>query len=155
MSIDLTFVPHTNFMQRMLVGVGQHFQKRAAGWFLGVAMVCFATLLWKHPEMLDRPFYGHLARLGSSGQLVVLCYAIGITRLIALFVNGSFRGLKITPYLRAATAVASALIWLQFALAAVIDIHPSIGMIIYPMLTVFDCYNTGSAAMDIGKPNEE
>lgn len=112
---------------RVVRGVTDHFPGRVSDWFL-------ASILTN-------------VGFDSHGFWSVLCLSIGLTRLIALTINGTFPKLRWSPHVRFVMAILSGCVWVQLALGA--------DPMLYRYLLLFDIYNTHLAAAEAGRGEHE
>lgn len=123
-----------------------HFRVRALEWLLAGIMCTWAVILAQPEQSFGSAPFTALARIAPESVWVVICAAIGTSRLAALYVNGAWIP---SPWVRLVTALASALFWLQVVLgmagpAGIV----STGLAVYPWLLACDLYSMGRAAQD-------
>jgi hypothetical protein len=124
-----------------------HFRVRALEWLLAGVMVTWAVILFQPGDSFANPNYNAIARLADEQLVAWACLAIGVSRLVALYVNGAWVP---SPWVRLFTALISAVFWLQIALgvAASGSAIPATALAIYPWFVLCDIYSVWRAARD-------
>jgi hypothetical protein len=106
----------TMLIARVSRGVTAHFVTRLHEWIFAAMFVGMGTQLLRKEITFNLPIYQVMARYGSEDVWGVVMVAVGVSRFIALTINGTFpRFHTITPLFRSVMAVMSAGVW--FALA--------------------------------------
>jgi hypothetical protein len=75
---------------------------------------------------------------------------IGVTRVGALMINGTFPQFRWSPHLRLVMAGLSCFIWFQITLGLLVNDEPTAMVAVYPQLFLFDLYNLFLAASETG-----
>ncbi len=137
---------------RIWYGVADHFAARVADWFLATMVLSMGILFFRRDGIFGSfpEFYLPLSRLASQHVWAWACTIIGGTRLIALFINGTFPYFRWSPHLRFVMAVMSAVIWLQVALGLMMSGVAVLGAALVPYLALFDLYNAFLSASEAG-----
>ena len=137
---------------RVVRGARHRFALRVPDWFSGSVILSFGLCLVHWPEMFVtfHAFYALLDEIGSAQTWGVVCVTIGVLRLIALTVNGTFPKFRWSPHIRFVMAMASAFVWFQITLALIVSHMATTGLAVYPHLFLFDLYNVFLAASEAG-----
>lgn len=95
----------------MSSGPGQHCRYRRTEWYMAVAMLLTGSELvtWDH-VIASGKLQFMLDVLGSA-SFTAFYLLFGMTRLVALYLNGQSR--RVTAYVRAVCALAGAFAWFQ------------------------------------------
>lgn len=124
----------------------QTFPLRIAEWLMAAVILSWGLVLIQPDDVFGRN--PALARLGEYFPQIVWAYAcliIGITRLLALGINGAWRN---SPHLRAACAFVSCFLWLQISLGVIQVGITNTGVAVYPWFMLLDIYCVFRAAVD-------
>lgn len=114
-------------------------------WSMTVPMLALSVLSFIWPLTLRGSAFRWILAVGSPPLIEVTMFTISWAALIGLLLNGhAVRGIRLGPIIRSATAVARAVIWVQFALAlfrlSIIQGYPSPGLPFWLMFTVTELY---------------
>ena len=130
-----------------------HFRLRQSSWYMagvnfgiGIAMVVNPGMLTDNPGASI--YFAHLVEWVSPAAWRNLFLFIGIARLGALYVNGTFRSIWWTPHVRLAASCLSFLIWVQFATSLIMSGIVSIGTVLYSMTAMIELFNIAVAATE-------
>lgn len=137
-------------VRRMVVDLGRHFAVRASEWALaGMAAGYGVALLWPGDTFGLSPAYSFMGALATEETWGLAALTIGLIRLVALFVNGTYRR---SPYIRAGTAFLCVGLWTAIALGlSAGDAHaPAPELVVYPVLTALDVWNVYRSMRDGG-----
>lgn len=101
---------------RVAKGITEHFPARASEWGFAVLLIWLGDLFLRSPGMFESsPNYDGLARLASNEAVWgVVSIAVGLVRLAALVVNGTFANSwygRWSPYVRGICAFLSFGVW--------------------------------------------
>lgn len=89
-------------------------------WIVTISMLWLATDTFISPHTLRASAFQWIVSVMSPAFVEIFLFLIGWTRLIGLLLNGhTFRGYRIGPVIRSATAILSAIMWVQFDLALI------------------------------------
>lgn len=143
---------------RVARGVHHHFPERVVEWGLAVILVNWGMILMRRDDVIapDGPL-GNILKLAPEDTWGIIATAIGLLRLVALVLNGSFYKtplIKYAPYGRLAGAFTSCFVWMQTTLALVKYGDISLGLSIYPVFLVWDMFivfHTARDTIDTGK----
>lgn len=114
-------------------------------WAMTLPMLTLSIMTFFWPLTLRGSAFRWVITVLSAPIIETLMFAIGWTALIGLLLNGhKFRGRRLGPAIRAATAVARAVIWVQFALAllrlSILQGYPSPGVPFWMMFVIAEIY---------------
>jgi len=139
------------FVMRLAKGAAHNFAIRVSDWFASWVMLTFGFVVMLYPRVFDgNPWYGLLENLAPPATWGLVCWAIGMARVGALTVNGTFPSFRWSPHLRFMMAMTSCFVWFQITLGLIIAQLPTIGIAVFPHLFVFDLYNVFLAASEAG-----
>lgn len=142
-------------LMRTVSGVSTHFPARAGEWWCA-AMLTDWGLRVAQPDTIfgSSASFSAMERLFSEQTWGVLAIVIGVTRLIALVINGTFSNhlwySRRSPHIRSAMAFLSVFVWALIALSLWRSGLNTTGLSIYPYLAAFDIYNAVRAGRDAG-----
>ncbi len=89
-------------------------------WVITIAMLWLAVALFVSPDMLRASAFHWIVQVMPSDVIRLILFLIGWVRLIGLLLNGhTFRGMRLGPLMRSATAIACAVLWVQFDFALI------------------------------------
>ena len=87
-------------------------------WVVTVAMLCLAAETVGWPETLKASAFKWIALVMPGHFAEAFLFCVGWVRLIGLLLNGhQIAGIRIGPILRSVTAIACAVMWVQFVTA--------------------------------------
>lgn len=133
----------------MLVKFNHKFTARATEWLFAVFLVGWCLVLFAFPNMFSSPnTFAQFAMLDRMFGQVAVAFAtgaMGISRLIALWINGRSTG---TPFIRMTMAFFSCFFWWQISLGLFLSGVPTTGWAIYPAILLFEMINVLRAASD-------
>lgn len=133
----------------MLVRFNHKFTSRATEWLFAVFLVGWCVMLFAFPSMFDAPGtsaqFAMLDRMFGQVAVAFSCGAMGIVRLVALWINGRSSG---TPFIRMAMAFFSCFFWWQISLGLFLSGVPTTGWAMYPAILLFEMVNVLRAASD-------
>jgi hypothetical protein len=128
-----------------------HFRHRVLEWALGaITLTVGMTLLHEYPT-LDQPALSEMARIASEEFWAWAMILIGLARLGALWINGAWRR---SPWIRAATALMCAVVWLQITLGLLNVQMVTLGIAIFPWFLVAEGYSVWRAMSDARDASE-
>lgn len=132
-------------------GAAHHFALRVSDWFAASVMLSFGMALLAWPSILHTfAYYALLSRILEDYLWGYVCLAIGVGRIAALTINGTFPLLRWSPQFRLAMASLSSFIWFQITLGLLVNGQPTAMIAVYPQLFLFDMYNVFLAASEAG-----
>lgn len=125
-----------------------HLQTRFAEWQNGMILFSWGLYVSLNPYLFLTPpnnQWGTLLMYGPQSMWGAVGTIVGGIRLGALYVNGRR---KITPSIRLAMSVLSALVMGQLVLGLLRSGMPSTGLCVYPFLLLGDIYSAYRAGAD-------
>lgn len=143
-------------VRSVVTGVKQHFAIRLSEWMMLLpAFGMFIALRYIQPDMFNQSkSFADLQRWADEQTWATLVLFVGVVRLGALVVNGTFDTFRWSPHIRATAAIFGFLFWLQFVVGiynAYITVNASIsGVFAYGTLMVYEIANIYRSARDIG-----
>lgn len=146
-------------MARLLMetveGVRNHFPNRAGEWFCAAVLTDWGIRVAMPARMFEASLsLRHLESIFAEHVWGFLAIAIGVSRLIALTINGSFAHKlwysRRSPHIRAAMAFLSIGIWSLITIGLWRSGVNTTGLSIYPYIAIFDIYNAIRAGRDAG-----
>ncbi len=100
---------------RVARGITEHFPARASEWGCAGLLIWLGSMFSRWPDIFDGSLsYGGLARLADEAVWGAVCVVIGVLRLAALVINGTFASSwygRWSPHVRGACAFASCGVW--------------------------------------------
>lgn len=122
-----------------------HFRVRALEWLLAGVLLTWGVILAQPYHTLTEAQYSPLLNLAPESVWTFGCFAVAISRLMALYVNGAWVP---SPWVRLLTALISAVFWLQVVLSLATTGTVTTGLAVYPWFLLCDLYSVGRAAQD-------
>jgi ABC-type glycerol-3-phosphate transport system permease component len=126
---------------------------RVLEWTTSLILFLFGTSLLMPGDTLSLPSYQPFQQMGLSDiSLAVILIAVGLSRMVALYINGSWRQ---TPKIRMVGAVLGATIFVaiggSFIVPALLyKAIPTTAATTYLVLCVADIYSANRAGQDAG-----
>ncbi|PZU95589.1 MAG: hypothetical protein DI527_00845 [Chelatococcus sp.] len=140
---------------RVFDGVAKHFPARRSEWMGAVMMFGWGRFVANDGDLFDKAVaYQHMARMADEATWAYWATAIGLIRLAALLINGSFHDRwysKYSPHVRGVMSFFACFLWCQLSLGLFGSGTLPPALAIYPVLAVNDLLNVFSAARDAGK----
>ncbi|MBR0855679.1 hypothetical protein [Bradyrhizobium liaoningense] len=97
-----------------------YLEGRRFEWLITIAMLWLAVAIVVSPEILRASAFQWVTLLMPPWFVAACLFAIGWVRLVGLLLNGhQVRGRRVGPMMRAVTAAACAVMWVQFDLALI------------------------------------
>ena len=144
---------------RVLKGIQHHFPTRIAEWFLAVALLNWGLILLGYPTVFTTfPSYAGLAFFANEYVWGIAAFIVGIGRLFALAINGTFSGTlysNYSPHIRGFIAFLSCFFWSQIVMSylLIFPLNPAIA--IYSTLLMMDLWSMAASWSDAGKSDKE
>ena len=136
---------------RALAGVRRHFPNRGLEWFATAVTIDWGwTLLWEPPNLTSPGFQVMLHYL-TEFSWAILMLTVGLLRLAALIVNGTFSETaysRWSPHVRAVGAFISLFFWIQITLSLILGSPTGTGLAVYKWILVFELFNLVRCATD-------
>jgi hypothetical protein len=136
---------------RIARGSAHNFAIRVSDWFASFVMLSFGVVLIYCPWAFgESRWYGLLEQIANPLVWGVICGSVGLLRVGALTINGTFPAFRWSPHLRFAMAMLSCFVWFQVTLGLVAAHEATAVFAMFPQLLVFDLYNVFLAASEAG-----
>ena len=138
---------------RFYYGVVDHLRLRTISWIMSMNMIGFGLILLANPDAMSLPgrtvLYVDLLRWASERHWGMTCIAIGVFRLVALFINGTFPSFPWSPYMRAFGSFLSCLFWFTIELGALQASELILAIDVYGIFLLFDIISLYTAALEM------
>lgn len=136
-----------------------HFRARASSWYMAIVNLAIGIVMTVNPDgITDNPgadvYLAYANRIASPDVWRALFLAIGLARLLALIVNGSFPRVWWTPHIRMVLSGLSAVVWLQFAISVCLTTYPAFATVLFPAAVILELWNTAVAASETKRKPE-
>lgn len=140
---------------RVARGIREHFPARASEWGFSGLLIWLGCVFTRWPELFDRSLsYSGLAGLADETVWGAACIAIGLVRLAALVINGTFADTwygRWSPHVRGVCAFLSCGVWFPILAGFVlIDGAPIIKGYTFIVFAI-DAYNIRRVWTDAGR----
>lgn len=100
--------------------LGYYVRGRRFEWVITIAMLWLAVVMLFSPGIIRASAFQWVTQVMSPIFIAASLLAIGWARLVGLLLNGhEVRGHRLGPIIRATTAIACAVMWVQFDLALI------------------------------------
>ena len=140
---------------RVARGITDHVPARASEWALALVLVNWGwTLLLPGSVFQTSAVFIEMARWASENQWGWACFAMGMIRFSALFVNGTFPSFRYSPHIRSAMSFLACAFWFTISIGIFQANVPTTGLAVYPVLLLLDMYNAYRAAGDARDADE-
>lgn len=142
-----------NMFIRVVTGIRTHFEARFVEWVMGGTAVWWGLKLvgddtaWTNPAAWE-----NMAALMHENQWGWLAIALGVARLLALAINGTFADTaysRYSPVVRGLTAIIGAWLWLMVFLS--VSTVSTSGSGIYQLPLILDVWCVFNAWRDVGR----
>lgn len=147
-------MPHRNqpLPVRLYLGIHDHFPARRSEWVLAGIMVAWgALLIAPGPIFNQSKAWSQMAAMMEEGTWGWLAITVGVFRLLALIINGTFSGTwygRWSPHVRALASFMTCFLWFQISFGLWISDAATTGLAVYPGLLVLDAMNIIAATKD-------
>lgn len=139
---------------RVASGISEHFPQRVSEWIMTAAILGWASVLGADPTTFETsPSFSVLAAYGTETNWSLVCLAVGMARLVALVINGTFRQFQYSPHLRGAASFIACVFWGQISLGvclAWLSGGSGTGVIAYSTFMALEMWNLFRAWADVG-----
>lgn len=103
--------------RRLAHGVWHHAGVRFTEWLGAAPLLGVGYVLYAQPEaLLSTPSFASLAQWAGPGTWSNVLMLCALMRLVALFINGTFRGFPHSPLIRWAASCVAAMFWMLFTI---------------------------------------
>lgn len=136
-------------------GIADHFPMRWSEWLMAIPALGMGVALTYQSDMFSlSAAFQALAQWGDEKHWAIAVLLVGILRLIALAVNGSFPIFRYTPHLRLLASFVGGFFWSQFCLGILISYFNNegalSGVVAYGTLSIIEIANAYRASADVG-----
>lgn len=146
-------------MARLLIdvvdGVKKHFPNRAGEWWCAAMLTDWGIRVAWPGDLFAAAAFQSMEWLIREQSWGILAAIIGVARLIALIVNGTFHDRlwysRWSPHIRAGMSFMSVFVWSMIALGVAQSGVNTTDLAIYPYLAAFDIFNAVRAGTDAAK----
>jgi hypothetical protein len=139
-------------------GVVDHFPARVSEWILAGVMVSWGWRVLQPGEMFAAtPAFREMARMAPEEVWGLAAIVIGLVRLAALVINGTFASTwygRWSPHVRGVMSALSMFIFVSISIGLWLSGAENTGMAVYPWLAVLDFWNVRRAFQDAGGLDE-
>ena len=141
---------------RVVRGVTDHFPIRVSEWVMLWPSFGLWASLRITPDMFDvSPSFAYLRYWGDEQTWALVIGICAVIRLLALTINGTFKGFAFSPHIRAMASIIGVAVWSQVSLGLLMAWlnsggAPS-GVIAYSAFVLFEIVNTYRSWSDVGK----
>jgi hypothetical protein len=139
---------------RLANGIREHFPARVSEWIMTAAILGWAAVLSGDPGTFETSrSFQEIARYGDERFWSTVCLAVGLLRLAALVVNGTFRQFPYSPHLRGGASFVACVFWGQIALGVLIawvSGGSGTGAVAYCTFMTIEVWNLFRAWADVG-----
>jgi hypothetical protein len=136
----------------MMISLRDHFKIRVTDWLLSAILFSWGfALFWTDPRVWALPTFTGLAGIADQRTWAIISVTLGLTRLMALFVNGAVQR---SPHARAICAFLTCFIWVELSLGVTWADYTGPGIGIFPWLALADALNTIRAWRDARASDE-
>lgn len=144
---------------KLVRGVVDHFPSRASEWIMsGVLITWGIILLGPNNVFASSPAWAEMSYVATENTWGLFAVSIGMMRLLALFINGTFPRTwygKISPKVRAFMSALSVLVLVSISIGLYSATGlETTGLAVYPWLAVLDFWNVLRASSDAGQMDE-
>ena len=144
---------------RMIKGIKTHFPSRIAEWFLSVALINWGLILMRTEEVFTKykTFTG-LQNIADESTWAIFAFIVGLIRLVALAINGTFYGTwysRFSPHIRGVMSFLSCFCWVQITYSFLIITPLSPSVAIYATLVVVDMFCMATAWTEAGRNDKQ
>ena len=135
-------------------GVWSHAGVRFTEWLGAAPLIGIGYVLFSQPgAMTTTPSFRALAQWADAAVWANIILAVGILRLLALFVNGSFKGFQHSPAIRFLASCAASFFWMLFSVGVFLAWRDSggspTGPVVYGTLLLLEFRNAYVSRVDM------
>ncbi len=141
-----------------------HFRLRVTSWIMSLLITSFGVIIIHNPMVLttpeSAPRYVYMMRVASVFSFILhnpamlcgcFCLAIGLLRLGALIVNGTFSGFVWSFHVRALGSFLACFVWFQILLGVFFSHEWTLAVPVYCTFLAFDAFNLYVATFEINR----
>lgn len=143
---------------RVARGIREHFPARASEWGFAGLLIWLGWVFVSWPGIFDTSLsYGGLARLADELVWGTVCIVVGVLRLAALIVNGTFADTwygRWSPHVRGACAFLSCIVWFPIWAGFVATERPLLIPGFVACIFLIDAYNIRRVWADAGRSDK-
>jgi hypothetical protein len=140
---------------RVARGITEHFPARASEWGFAALLIWLGFIFAGSPQLFaGSQSYGGLARLADEGVWAAASISIGVVRLVALIVNGTFADSwygRWSPHVRGICAFLSCGIWFPICAGFLLVEGAPIIKAYTSVVFAIDAYNIRRVWKDAGR----
>lgn len=141
---------------RVYRGVADHFPIRVAEWIMVWPALGMWFALQADPEMFAKSrSFAYIATWASESAWAWAILLAALARLLALTVNGTFKGFAFSPHIRAAASLIGVAVWSQislgFLMAFILANGAASGIIGWSTLVIVEIWNVFRSWSDVGR----
>jgi hypothetical protein len=135
---------------RLAKGVTAHFRSRITDWAVSGALAWTALIMLDTDQtQFSARAFAFLARLMAPHVWAYCALLLGLARLLALVINGTFpRYRAIVTAARGGLALVSTMFWLNIMLASLDAWPPPLSTGVWPFMLVLELYNVYLGALE-------
>lgn len=137
---------------RLYLGIADHFPARRSEWVLAGILVVWGWILIAPAETFAQSkAWAQMAAIMPEHSWGVFAIWVGLFRLLALIVNGTFAGTwygRWSPHVRALASFLTCFLWFQISFGLWASDAATTGLAVYPGLLVLDAMNIVAASKD-------
>lgn len=137
---------------RLYLGIHDHFPARRSEWVLaGIMAVWGWILIGPVGVFAQTKAWSQMAAIMPENAWGWFAISVGVFRLLALIVNGTFAGTwygRWSPHVRALASFLSCFLWFQISFGLWNSDAATTGLAVYPGLLVLDAMNIVAASKD-------
>jgi len=137
---------------RLYLGIHDHFPARRSEWVLAGIMAVWGCILIGPVEVFAQTkAWSQMAAIMPENAWGWFAISVGVFRLLALIVNGTFAGTwygRWSPHVRALASFLSCFLWFQISFGLWNSDAATTGLAVYPGLLVLDAMNIVAASKD-------
>lgn len=137
---------------RIVKGVTNHFPIRVTDWLSAAMLVNFGLVLLSPANTFAAsPAYAMMARVAPEEAWGLVSLFVGLIRIAALLVNGTFPRFRWSPHIRFVASMLSCFVWFQVAFGLELSGSVTTGLAVYRYLVVLEIYNVYLTASEAGE----
>ncbi len=139
---------------RIATGIREHFPARVSEWIMTAAILAWSAVLSSDPcTFATSQSFRVLVGYADEATWSTNCLLVGLVRLTALIINGTFKQFGYSPHLRGTASIIARVFWGQIALGVLIAWWlggSGTGVVAYSTFMVIELWNLFRAWADVG-----